>query len=105
MLAGKLLLLLLIFVLLMNGKRPAICVHFAFSSVCADRHGLLGNVNFAGLVSDAFHLSFGCGVLTFSLFAMTLADRPPDKAYTYGYMDPFLHNVGSENASIFFLIS
>lgn len=38
-----------------------------------------------GLVSDAFHLSFGCGVLTFSLFAMTWADRPPDKAYTYGY--------------------
>ena len=40
----------------------------------------------AGLVSDAFHLSFGCGVLTFSLFAMTWANRPPDKAYTYGYM-------------------
>lgn len=38
-----------------------------------------------GLVSDAFHLSFGCGMLTFSLFAMTWADRPPDKAYTYGY--------------------
>uniref|UniRef100_A0A7I4BMV3 Cation efflux protein transmembrane domain-containing protein n=1 Tax=Physcomitrium patens TaxID=3218 RepID=A0A7I4BMV3_PHYPA len=38
-----------------------------------------------GLVSDAFHLSFGCGVLTFSLFAMTMSDRPPDKAYTFGH--------------------
>ncbi|KAG0565149.1 hypothetical protein KC19_8G168500 [Ceratodon purpureus] len=38
-----------------------------------------------GLVSDAFHLSFGCGVLSFSLFAMTWADQPPDKVYTYGH--------------------
>ncbi|KAG0556911.1 hypothetical protein KC19_11G088400 [Ceratodon purpureus] len=38
-----------------------------------------------GLVSDAFHLSFGCGVLTFSLIAMAWGDCPPDRAYTYGY--------------------
>nr|CAD1830646.1 unnamed protein product [Ananas comosus var. bracteatus] len=37
-----------------------------------------------GLVSDAFHLTFGCGLLTFSLFAMAASRRKPDKVYTYG---------------------
>ncbi|KAI7732539.1 hypothetical protein M8C21_024145 [Ambrosia artemisiifolia] len=39
----------------------------------------------AGLVSDAFHLTFGCGLLTFSLFAMAASRRKPDRVYTYGY--------------------
>lgn len=39
---------------------------------------------FAGLVSDAFHLTFGCGLLTFSLFAMAASRTKPDNLYTYG---------------------
>ncbi|XP_019243078.1 PREDICTED: metal tolerance protein C2 isoform X2 [Nicotiana attenuata] len=38
-----------------------------------------------GLVSDAFHLTFGCGLLTFSLFAMAASREKPDRIYTYGY--------------------
>jgi zinc transporter 5/7 len=38
-----------------------------------------------GLVSDAFHLTFGCGLLTFSLFAIAASRRKPDQIYTYGY--------------------
>ncbi|RXH76547.1 hypothetical protein DVH24_019435 [Malus domestica] len=38
-----------------------------------------------GLVSDSFHLSFGCGLLTFSLFAMAASRKKPDGIYTYGY--------------------
>ncbi|GMJ02296.1 metal transport protein 5 [Hibiscus trionum] len=38
-----------------------------------------------GLVSDAFHLTFGCGLLTFSLFAVAASRRKPDSVYTYGY--------------------
>ncbi|TVT97707.1 hypothetical protein EJB05_57027 [Eragrostis curvula] len=38
-----------------------------------------------GLVSDAFHLTFGCGLLTFSLFAMAASRTKPDSVYTYGY--------------------
>ncbi|ERN17070.1 hypothetical protein AMTR_s00044p00068470 [Amborella trichopoda] len=38
-----------------------------------------------GLVSDAFHLTFGCGLLTFSLFAMAASRKKPDEIYTYGY--------------------
>ncbi|KFK38575.1 hypothetical protein AALP_AA3G131200 [Arabis alpina] len=38
-----------------------------------------------GLVSDAFHLTFGCGLLTFSLFAMATSRKKPDPAYSYGY--------------------
>ncbi|KAB2046186.1 hypothetical protein ERO13_D01G178700v2 [Gossypium hirsutum] len=38
-----------------------------------------------GLVSDAFHLTFGCGLLTFSLFAMAASRRQSDSVYTYGY--------------------
>ncbi|KAL5707836.1 Metal tolerance protein C2 [Ranunculus cassubicifolius] len=37
------------------------------------------------LVSDAFHLTFGCGLLTFSLFAMAASKRKEDGVYTYGY--------------------
>ncbi|KAM3245719.1 hypothetical protein ACQJBY_056826 [Aegilops geniculata] len=38
-----------------------------------------------GLVSDAFHLTFGCGLLSFSLFAMAASRTKPDATYTYGY--------------------
>ncbi|KAL7138608.1 hypothetical protein ABFS83_10G175100 [Erythranthe nasuta] len=38
-----------------------------------------------GLVSDAFHLTFGCGLLSFSLFAMAASGQRPDRTYTYGY--------------------
>ncbi|KAF3442649.1 hypothetical protein FNV43_RR16565 [Rhamnella rubrinervis] len=38
-----------------------------------------------GLVSDAFHLTFGCGLLTFSLFAMVVSREKPDGIYTFGY--------------------
>lgn len=38
-----------------------------------------------GLVSDAFHLTFGCGLLSFSLFAMAASRQKPDRTYTYGY--------------------
>lgn len=38
-----------------------------------------------GLVSDAFHLTFGCGILTFSLFAMATSRKKSDRCYTYGY--------------------
>ncbi|KAE9593896.1 putative cation efflux protein [Lupinus albus] len=38
-----------------------------------------------GLVSDAFHLTFGCGLLTFSLFVMAASRKKPDRGYTYGY--------------------
>lgn len=37
-----------------------------------------------GLVSDAFHLTFGCGLLSFSLFAMAASRTKPDSTYTYG---------------------
>ncbi|KAK8600713.1 hypothetical protein V6N13_059553 [Hibiscus sabdariffa] len=37
-----------------------------------------------GLVSDAFHLTFGSGLLTFSLFAMAASQRKPDHVYSYG---------------------
>ncbi|KAK4281810.1 hypothetical protein QN277_013261 [Acacia crassicarpa] len=38
-----------------------------------------------GLVSDAFHLTFGCGLLTFSLFVMAASKKKADGDYTYGY--------------------
>lgn len=38
----------------------------------------------SGLVSDAFHLTFGCGLLTFSLFAIAASRTKPDRTYTYG---------------------
>ncbi|KAJ9181194.1 hypothetical protein P3X46_009348 [Hevea brasiliensis] len=38
-----------------------------------------------GLISDAFHLTFGCGLLTFSFLAMAASRKKPDRVYTYGY--------------------
>ncbi|KAK2352248.1 hypothetical protein P8452_03470 [Trifolium repens] len=43
------------------------------------------NYAFSGLVSDAVHLTFGCGLLTFSLFVMGASRKKPDGDYTYGY--------------------
>ncbi|KAG5055203.1 hypothetical protein JHK85_007713 [Glycine max] len=37
-----------------------------------------------GLVSDAVHLTFGCGLLTFSLFVMAASRKKADREYTYG---------------------
>ncbi|KAH1194793.1 Metal tolerance protein C2 [Glycine max] len=39
-----------------------------------------------GLVSDAVHLTFGCGLLTFSLFVMAASRKKADREYTYGYV-------------------
>ncbi|KAK7285476.1 hypothetical protein RJT34_20249 [Clitoria ternatea] len=38
-----------------------------------------------GLVSDAVHLTFGCGLLTFSLLVMVASRKKADREYTYGY--------------------
>ncbi|KAI3749737.1 hypothetical protein L2E82_20353 [Cichorium intybus] len=49
--------------------------------------GLLsGSADFSlGFVSDAFHLTFGYGLLTFSLFTMAASRRKADRIYTYGH--------------------
>ncbi|PKU82061.1 Metal tolerance protein C2 [Dendrobium catenatum] len=59
-----------------------ISLNVAYSTVELMIGLLTGRV---GLVSDSFHLTFGCGLLTFSLFAMTAAQKKPDGIYTYGY--------------------
>ncbi|KAK8970506.1 Metal tolerance protein C2 [Platanthera guangdongensis] len=59
-----------------------ISLNVAYSTVELMIGLLTGRV---GLVSDAFHLTFGCGILTFSLFAMTAAQKKSDVIYTYGY--------------------
>jgi|AntAceMinimDraft_5_1070358.scaffolds.fasta_scaffold44263_2 hypothetical protein len=38
-----------------------------------------------GLISDAFHLCFGCCVLTVSLYAIVHSRAPPDLLFSYGY--------------------
>ncbi|KAF3791238.1 Metal tolerance protein C2 [Nymphaea thermarum] len=38
-----------------------------------------------GFVSDAFHLTFGCSLLTFSLFSMAMARSKATSSYSYGY--------------------
>ncbi|RZB67017.1 Metal tolerance protein C2 [Glycine soja] len=38
-----------------------------------------------GLVLDAVHLTFGCGLLTFLLFVMAASRKKADQEYTYGY--------------------
>lgn len=37
------------------------------------------------LVLDAFHLTFGCCVLYFSLFSMEISRKKPEDVYSYGY--------------------
>ncbi|KAF8398519.1 hypothetical protein HHK36_017448 [Tetracentron sinense] len=58
-----------------------------------------------GLVSDAFHLTFGCGLLTFSLFAMAASRKKPDGVYTYGIMSLRLHFGFFDKQVMFLLIS
>ncbi|XP_057983058.1 metal tolerance protein C2 [Malania oleifera] len=76
------------FRLIRSGNRPMkrlfilISLNVAYSTAELFIGLLSGRV---GLVSDAFHLTFGCGLLTFSLFAMAASRRKPDCAYTYGY--------------------
>uniref|UniRef100_A0A2C9V8U3 Cation efflux protein transmembrane domain-containing protein n=1 Tax=Manihot esculenta TaxID=3983 RepID=A0A2C9V8U3_MANES len=56
-----------------------------------------------GLVSDAFHLTFGCGLLTFSLFAMAASRGKPDRVYTYGaglILASWFLSLGVENAEV-----
>ncbi|XP_078161989.1 cation efflux family protein isoform X2 [Carex rostrata] len=71
-----------------NGSRPMkrlalmISLNVAYSMIELLIGLFTGRV---GLVSDAFHLTFGCGILTFSLFAMGVSRRKPDETYTYGY--------------------
>ncbi|KAL6986993.1 Metal tolerance protein C2 [Sarracenia purpurea var. burkii] len=71
------------------GNRPMrrllalIFFNMAYSTVELCVGLLTGRV---GLVSDAFHLTFGCGLLTFSLFAMTVSHKKADRIYTYGQL-------------------
>ncbi|XP_059668520.1 metal tolerance protein C2 isoform X2 [Cornus florida] len=77
-----------IFRVIRSGNRPMkrlfvlISLNVAYSTAELCIGLLTGRV---GLVSDAFHLTFGCGLLTFSLFAMAASRRKPDSVYTYGY--------------------
>lgn len=72
----------------MSGSRPMkrlavlILMNVAYSTAELMIGLLTGRV---GLVSDAFHLTFGCGLLTFSLFAMAMSRKKNDVVYTYGY--------------------
>ncbi|XP_010672644.2 metal tolerance protein C2 [Beta vulgaris subsp. vulgaris] len=77
-----------VFRALRSGNRPMkrlfllISLNVAYSTAELFIGLLSGRV---GLVSDAFHLTFGCGLLTFSLFAMATSRRKADRVYTYGY--------------------
>lgn len=77
-----------VFGVLRTGNRPMkrlfvlISLNVAYSTAELFIGLLSGRV---GLISDAFHLTFGCGLLTFSLFAMAASRRKPDRIYTYGY--------------------
>ncbi|KAK9123141.1 hypothetical protein Sjap_012743 [Stephania japonica] len=86
--ASPFLVLLSVFRSMKSGNRFAkrlfvmISLNVAYSTVELFIGLLTGRV---GLVSDAFHLTFGCGLLTFSLFAMAASRKKPDRVYTYGY--------------------
>ncbi|XP_024965342.1 metal tolerance protein C2 isoform X3 [Cynara cardunculus var. scolymus] len=71
-----------------SGNRPMkrLAMLISLNVACSTAELLIGLISGrVGLVSDAFHLTFGCGLLTFSLFAMTASRRKPDRVYTYGY--------------------
>eukprot|EP00250_Pteridium_aquilinum_P035721 c9863_g1_i1 orf=66-1472(+) len=59
-----------------------IMLNFAYSTVELVLGLISGRV---GLVSDSFHLTFGCGLLSFSLIAMLYTKDSADDIYTYGY--------------------
>ncbi|KAK9289363.1 hypothetical protein L1049_007518 [Liquidambar formosana] len=83
-----LLFVLSVFRVVRSGSRPMkrlfvmIWLNVAYSTAELSIGLFTGRV---GLVSDAFHLTFGCGLLTFSLFAMVASRKKPDRVYTYGY--------------------
>ncbi|KAK9055444.1 hypothetical protein SSX86_026527 [Deinandra increscens subsp. villosa] len=71
-----------------SGNRPMkrLVMLISLNVACSTAELLIGLLSGqAGLVSDAFHLTFGCGLLTFSLFAMAASRRKADRVYTYGY--------------------
>ncbi|KAD3068298.1 hypothetical protein R6Q59_017680 [Mikania micrantha] len=71
-----------------SGNRPMkrLVMLISLNVACSTAELLIGLLSGqAGLVSDAFHLTFGCGLLTFSLFAMAASRMKPNHAYTYGY--------------------
>lgn len=81
-------LLLFVWSIFRSGSRPMkrlfvmIMLNVVYSTAELSIGLLTGRI---GLVSDAFHLTFGSGLLTFSLFAMAASRRKPDRVYTYGY--------------------
>ncbi|XWS43243.1 hypothetical protein CRYUN_Cryun16bG0086100 [Craigia yunnanensis] len=86
----------------------------AKGSAAADKFSVLDSVLWGfrvmrtGLVTDAFHLTFGCGLLTFSLFAMAASRRKPDHVYTYGYqrlevLSAFTNSVSLSICTMFML--
>ncbi|XP_071697734.1 metal tolerance protein C2 [Rutidosis leptorrhynchoides] len=69
-----------------NKQMKRLVMLISLNVACSTAELLIGLISGqAGLVSDAFHLTFGCGLLTFSLFAMAVSRRKPDRVYTYGY--------------------
>ncbi|KAK1420761.1 hypothetical protein QVD17_22609 [Tagetes erecta] len=77
-----------LFDVIRSGNRPMkrLVMLISLNVACSTAELLIGLLSGqAGLVSDAFHLTFGCGLLTFSLFAMAASKRKPDRIYTYGY--------------------
>ncbi|XP_076926396.1 metal tolerance protein C2-like [Bidens hawaiensis] len=71
-----------------SGNKPMkrLVMLISLNIACSTAELLIGLLSGqAGLVSDAFHLTFGCGLLTFSLFATAASRRKPDRVYTYGY--------------------
>eukprot|EP00898_Chlorokybus_atmophyticus_P003262 jgi/Chlat1/3937/Chrsp26S04031 len=67
-----------------NSRRLLYLISTNFFYFCCElAYGLIsGRI---ALVSDAFHLCFGCCVLAGSLWAMQLAKLPADDTYSYGY--------------------
>ncbi|KAI3742350.1 hypothetical protein L1987_60030 [Smallanthus sonchifolius] len=77
-----------LFSVIRSGNRPMkrLVMLISLNVACSTAELLIGLLlGQAGLVSDAFHLTFGCGLLTFSLFAMAASRRKLDRVYTYGY--------------------
>ncbi|KAI3514287.1 hypothetical protein L1887_12607 [Cichorium endivia] len=71
-----------------SGNRPMkrLVMLISLNVACSTAELIIGLLSGrAGLVSDAFHLTFGCGLLTFSLFTMAASRRKADRIYTYGY--------------------
>lgn len=77
-----------VFRLIRSGSKPMkrLLMLISLNVACSTAELCIGLLSGrVGLVSDAFHLTFGCGVLSFSLFAMAASREKPDCVYTYGY--------------------